>query len=213
MSRSPRPPHYPALRLRSMVGLLAAALALGGCAESAPPASSSPTASASASASNAGAAPTAEQTAWAGDVCTSTSALKSDLQGLVTASASGGDGAAAALKAQMTAIKESAAALTTTLKNVPAVNKNDPELAAVRKSAADFDTSIAALESSVAAFDGTTGTGRIAAIAAVASAAGNSVASLAAMVDAIATSAADTGSTIGQAFNAAPECAAQTKQR
>lgn len=191
-----------------LVGLLGAALALSGCADSASP-GPSPTASASASTST-GAAPTAEQTAWAGDVCTSTSTLKSDLQGLVTAATSGGNDVSGALSAQMTVVTQSAAALATTLKDVPAGSEDDPSLAAVRQSADDLDTSIGALESSVAAVDGATGTALVVAIAAVATAAGDSLAALAATVEAIAAAAGDARSSIGQAFDAAPECNALT---
>ncbi|TFC51726.1 hypothetical protein E3T26_05215 [Cryobacterium sp. TMT1-21] len=98
MSRSPHASRHPARRLRSLVGMLAAALALSGCANSAP-SRPSPTTSASASGSasastpSAGAAPSADQTPWAGDVCISTSTLKSDLQGLATAATTGGGNA------------------------------------------------------------------------------------------------------------------------
>lgn len=197
----------------ALIGLLAAAALLTGCTQSEPTASPTPSATATSTSSEApsGTPPTEEQTAWAGDVCSSTATLKTDVQGLVSTAAAGGDDVSARLNTQMTTIKTSATALADTIKAVPRGSEDDPEVSAVRESSDDLSSSISDLEASVASVEGTTGTALVAALGSVASDAGASLTALATTVSAIATAAADGTSTIGQAFDAAPECAALTR--
>lgn len=198
--------------ISALIGLLAAAALLTGCTGSAPtPSPTPPAAAPTTQPPTTGTPPTAEQTAWAGEVCTSTTTLKSDVQGLVTAVTAGGDNVQAALKSQLTTIKESAATLTTTLGNVPEGSEDDPERAAVTSAADTFNGSITALESSVAAVEGTSGAELVTALKGVATAASESLVALGSTAQAISTAAADGASTIGQAFDAAPECEALTR--
>lgn len=198
----------------ALIGLLAAAALLTGCTQAEPAASPTPSATASESPTGTtptGTPPTEEQTAWAGDVCSSTGTLKADVQGLVSTAAAGGDDVSARLNTQMATIKQSVAALADTIKAVPKGSEDDPEVAAVRDSSDDLSASISDLESSVASVEGATGTALVAALGSVASDAGASLTALASTVSAIATAAADGTSTIGQAFDAAPECASLTR--
>ena len=198
--------------LSALIGLVAAAALLTGCTETAPGSSPTPTAAAPTSSTpSTGTPPTAEETAWAGDVCTSTETLKSDVQGLVTAGTAGGDDVQAALKAQLTTIKESAATLAGTLDSAPKGTEDDPERAAVTESADNFTASLDALDASVLAVEGTSGAELVDALKTVARAASESLVALGSTAQAITTAAADRSSTIGQAFEAAPECDALTQ--
>lgn len=201
-------------KLRALIGVLAAAALLTGCAQSEPTASPTSSATSSEAASGTpttGTPPTEEQTAWAGDVCSSTSSLKTDIEGLVSTAAAGGDDVSARLNTQMETIKESVAALAATIKAVPRGSEDDPEVSAVRQSSDDLSSSTSDLEASVAAVEGTTGVGLVAALGSVAADAGASLTALASTVTAIGAAAADGTSTIGQAFDAAPECSSLTR--
>ena len=192
----------------ALIGLLAAAALLTGCTQSEPTASPTPSATATSSETPTGTPPTEEQTAWAGDVCSSTTTLKTDVQGLVSTAAAGGDDVSARLNTQMETIKASAAALADTIKAVPKGSEDDPELAAVSQSSDDLSSSISDLEASVSSVKGASGAGLVVALASVASDAGTALAALAATATAIGAAAADGTSTIGQAFKAAPDCEA-----
>ncbi|TFC89852.1 hypothetical protein [Cryobacterium sp. TMT3-29-2] len=200
--------------LRALIGLLAAAALLTGCAQSEPSASPMPSATSSEAATGSpatGTPPTEEQTAWAGDVCSSTSTLKTDVQGLVSTVAAGGDDVSARLNTQMETIKDSAAALAATIKAVPRGSEDDPEVSAVRQSSDNLGSAISDLEASVASVEGATGTGLVVALGSVAGDAGASLTALASTVTAIGAAAADGTSTVGQAFDAAPECSSLTR--
>ena len=197
------------LNAGTLIGLLAVAALLTGCTQSEPAAAPTPAATSTESAS--GTPPTEEQTAWAGDVCSSTGTVKTDVQGLVSTAAAGGEDVSARLNTQMQTVKESATVLADTIKAVPAGSEDDPELAFVRDSSDDLSSSISDLESSVASVEGASGTDLVVALGSVASDAGASLTALAATVSAIGTAAADGTSTIGQAFDVAPECASLTR--
>ena len=198
---------------RALIGLLVAAALLTGCAEAEPTASPTPSAGSTSASSDAptGTPPTEDQTAWAGDVCSSTATLKTDVQGLVSAAATGGDDVSARLNTRMATVKKSAAALADTIKDVPKGSEDDPEVTAVRESSDDLRSSISDLEASVASVEGATGTALVAALGSVAGDAGASLTALATTVAAIARAAADGTSTIGQAFDATPECTSLTR--
>ncbi|MCY7288824.1 MAG: hypothetical protein LH624_11400 [Cryobacterium sp.] len=199
------------LNTGTLIGLLAAVALLTGCTQSVPAESPTPSTTATSSDAPTGRPPTAEQTAWAGDVCSATATLNKDVQGLVSTAAAGGDDVSARLSTQTEAIKQSTSLLSETIRAVPRGNEDDPEVAAVRQSADDLSSSNSDLEASVAAVEGATGTARAAALGSVASDAGASLAALAATVMAIGAAAANGTSTIGQAFDAAPECTSLTR--
>jgi hypothetical protein len=193
------------MRKLTVSAVAAAAALLAGCSGST--ASSAPTSSSTTpSASSTATAPTAEQTAWAGQVCTATAALKKDAEGLTSAATSGGD-VSAKLTAQVGVIKTSATTLATTIKAVPAGSESDPGFAAVKASADQFAESVSSVESSVTALDGKSGLSKVSGLASVASAAGTAVTKLGATAQAIGTAAKDGKSALGQAFAAAPSCA------
>lgn len=190
--------------------LIAAAALLAGCGGSTSgTATTSPVPASSAVTS--GAAPTAEQAAWAGQVCTGATTVKKDVEGLASAATSGGSDASAALTAQMATIKTSATALATKISAVPAGSENDPQAAAVRTSADDFKGSVAALESAVSDLEGASGLSKAKALVTVGGASADSLSKLGATTHAITAAAADGKSTLGQAFAAAPACSALTK--
>ena len=195
----------------ALIGLFAAAVLLTGCTSPAPGPSPTPAASAPPTATT-GTPPTAEQIAWAGDVCTSTTTLKSDVQGLVTSVTAAGSGdVAATLSTELETVKKSAEGLASTIQDVPEGSEDDPERAAVTSSAETFQSSLDTLDSRVAAVEGTTGAELVPALQAVALAASESLVALGSTAQAITTAAADGRSTLGQAFAAAPECDTFTK--
>ena len=107
-----------------LIAVVAAAL-LVGCGGSKSTTATTPSPSAAPSASSAptsGVAPTAEQTAWAGGVCTATTTLKKDIEGLASAVTSGGSDVSAAMKTQMAKVETSATALTTAFAAAPSCN-------------------------------------------------------------------------------------------
>src|SRR5450631_993048 len=188
--------------MRRSIVLIAAATLLAGCGGStsttATTTSSTTSSSSVPSASTTGAAPTAEQTAWAGGVCTATTSLKKNVEGLAAAVTSGGSDVSAALSAQMATIKTSAATLTTAIAAVPPGSESDPEAAAVKASADQFKASITTLESSVTALEGKSGISKVTALASIGSAAGDSLSKLGSTARAIKTAATDGKSTLGQ---------------
>lgn len=195
----------------ALVGICAAAALLSGCADSAPGTGAPPTPSVSSGARATGTPPTDEQTAWAGDVCTATATVKTDVQALVAETTAGGGDLAARLKAQLATVTESAAELTDTVESVPEGSTDDPERAEVERATRDLTASLDALESSVEAVEGRTGTALASAVKAVAAAAGDSLVAVGSTVEAITTAAADSAGTIGQAFDTAPACGALTE--
>ena len=199
--------------MKKLIVLIAAAALLSGCSGSTSTTantSSAPPNSAT-SAPTSGMAPTAAQTAWAGQVCTATTTLQMNVGGLTSAVTAGGSNASAALSAQMATIQTSANALITTVTAVPAGSESDPEAAAVKVSADQFKVSVTALEASVTAFEGQTGLSKVTALASVGSAAGDSLSKLKATTVAIKNAATDGKSALGGAFAAAPSCSSLTK--
>jgi hypothetical protein len=193
--------------------LIAAAVLLAGCGSSGSTTATTPSSPAapSSSASTSAAAPTAEQTAWAAGVCTATTTLKKNVEGLASAVTSGGSDISAALTAQLTTIKSSATALSTAVAAVPAGSESEPEVTAVKASGEAFKASIADLETKVAALAGTSGMSRAAAVAGIGSAAGDALSKLGTTTQQIKTAAQDRKSTLGQAFAAAPSCGSLTQ--
>jgi hypothetical protein len=188
-----------------LISAAAVALLLAGCGG---PQSGTATTSAPASAPTSGKAPTAAQTTWAGNVCTTTTTLKKDVEGLATAATSGGSDISAALTSQLTTVKTSATALSTAVAAVPAGSENEPEVAAVKATGEAFTASITDLETKVAALEGTSGLSRASAVAGIGSAAGESLSKLGTTTREIKTAAQDGKSTLGLAFAAAPSCSA-----
>ena len=188
--------------------LIAVVALLTGCsgsttATTTPSTSPSPTVS---SASTTGSSPTAEQTAWAGQVCTAAATVKKDAQGLASAATSGGD-VEAKLRSQMAVITASANTLATTVTAVPLGSESDPGLAGVKAAADQFKASVTAAEESVTALEGKTGLAKAQGLATVASAASTALSKLGATTQAIKSAAQNGKSALEQAFAAAPSCA------
>jgi hypothetical protein len=193
--------------MRNPVVLVVAAVLLTGCSGSTT--TTTPTSSAAPSppaSSTSGATPTAEQTAWAGQVCTATLAVQKDAEGLASAATSGGD-VEAQLKAQMAAIQTSTHTLATTVTAVPASIRNDPELAQVRAAADQLAASVAAAKASATALEGKSGLSKAQGLATVSSAAGTALSKLGATAQAIKDAAREAKTVLGKAFAAAPSCA------
>lgn len=199
--------------------VLAAALlvTLTGCAGSAGPTpSATPSTPASASATgtpstgDTGPAPTAEQVTWAGNVCTATTDLQTQVQGLASAAATGGTGVVASIADQMTQIQTSTGTLLDTVKSAPRGSGDDSAYANVRSSAEKVDTSMKALQASVSQVQSASGAALVTALAKVVVDTGTMLTDLAGTVKAITTAMTDASSTLGQAFQGAPACAALT---
>jgi hypothetical protein len=189
------------------VATVAAALltACSGSTTSSAPTSSTETPTTTTSGSITGTAPTTEQTAWAGQVCTAAAAVKKDAEGLASASTSGGD-VSAKLTAQIGVVKGSANTLATTVKAVPAGSESDPGFAAVKASGDQLTASINSVEASVSALEGKSGLSKVSALASVGSAAGTALSKIGATGQAIETASKDGNSPLGQAFATAPAC-------
>jgi hypothetical protein len=197
--------------MRKLIVLIVAAALLVGCAgSSTTTATTASVSSPPVSSALSGAPPTAEQTARAGKVCTATTTLKKNVEGLASAVTAGGGDISASMSAQISTVKTSATALASTLSAVPAGSVNVPQAAAVTTSADQFKASIAALESSVATLAGKSGMSKVNALASVGSAASSSLSSLGATTAAITTAAKDGKSSLGQAFKTAPSCGVLT---
>ena len=186
--------------------LVATAVLLAGCSGSTATTEPTPSAAPLPSASSTtGTTPTAEQTAWAGQVCTATATVQKDAEGLAAAATSGGE-VEAKLKAQMAVIQTSARTLATTVTDVPASLKGDPALAAVKASADQFTASVTAAVASVTALEGTSGPSKVQGLATVTSAAGTALSKLGATAQSIKNEAKEGKTVLGQAFAAAPSC-------
>ena len=159
-----------------------------------------------------GSPPTAEQTAWAGQVCSATAQLKTSIQGLATAATAGGGDAKTRVAAQLDVVKTSANSLVDTVAAVPKGSENDPDLAPVQGSSQQLKASLDTLEQSVIALQGASGAAALTALAAVGKAASASLAALGATAQAIGTATKDQKGTLGQAFAANSTCTALEQQ-
>jgi hypothetical protein len=185
--------------------LLTGCTAGGDSASPSPTATDSPTATATAGST--ASPPTAAQVTWAGTVCSDITTLKTDVQGLAAAAATGGDSVGTAISNQMDTVSASATDLVDTVKSPPENLGDDPELLAVQDSIDNVDQSLKTLESSASQVQGTTGAALVDALATVVGDTGDALNSVAGTVQTVTTAINDTSSTLGQAFRAAPECA------
>ena len=194
----------------ALVGLLAGCSSGETDTSSPSPTSAPPSSTASSSAGQTASPPTAAQVSWAGTVCSDTSTLKTDVQGLATAAATGGDQVGTAVSDQMATIQTSAGALVDTVKSPPENLGDDPELIKVQDAVSTVNSSLAALQASAGKVQGTTGAALVDALATVVGDTGTVLSDIATMVQTITTATQDTASTLGQAFRAAPACATLT---
>lgn len=151
-------------------------------------------------------APSAELTAWAGQVCDATTTLKDSVTGITSAVTSGGD-VAANVSSQFTAIQASASALVETVSTIPA-DGSSPQAQAISESATASKAAIDALGTSVTDLTNASGIGSVTAIAAVGSAANDALSAIGDTGNAISGAVQDGSGTLGQAFAANPSCAA-----
>ena len=198
--------------MKKPIVLMVLLVLLTGCTAGGDSASPSPTAStgsatATATAGSTASPPTADQVTWAGTVCSDTTTLKTDVQGLAAAAATGGDSVGTAISKQMDTVSASATDLVDTVKSPPENLGDDPELLAVQDSIDNVDQSLKTLESSASQVQGTTGAALVDALATVVGDTGDALNSVAGTVQTVTTAINDTSSTLGQAFRAAPECA------
>lgn len=201
----------PRRSLALVAALATASLALAACSSSGDSAASSsapasPAATAAASPASSG-APSAELTAWAGQVCDDTAGLRDSVTGIASAVTSGGTDIAASLQKQFGAIADSANQLVTTAQAVPA-DGSSPEAQAVKDSAAASKAAIDALGQSITDLANAGGVGALAALPGVASAAKGAADALGATASVVETSLKGGKSTLAQAFAANPSCTA-----
>ncbi|MGY4856477.1 hypothetical protein [Cryobacterium sp. AP23] len=184
----------------------------GGGAYSNPSPSPTPSATSSSTPSPGatGTAPTADQVTWAGNVCSDTTALQTEVQGLAAAAAAGGSQAATSISDQMGQISTSVGTLVDTVKSAPTGTGDDPGYAEVRSTTETVDQSFKTLQASAAEVEGATGVALVTALATVVADTGTLLTDLAATAKAIGTAMKDASSTLGQSFRAAPACASLT---
>ncbi len=199
----------PSRALAMAVPVAAALVLLVGCGSSgsageSSQASSAPTADA-ATAPAATGAPSAELTAWAGQVCDATAALRDSVTGIASAVTSGGD-VAANVSNQFATIQASATSLVETVGAIPA-DGSSPQAQAISESAAASKAAIDALGTSVTDLTNASGIGSVTAIAAVGSAANDALSAIGDTGTAISDAVQDGSGTLGQAFAANPSCA------
>lgn len=202
--------------MRRLLATAAAAVLLTACSAtstgngptSSTTSSSATSSSASSSSPGTGSAPTAEQTAWAGQVCTDAGRLRTSIQGLAAAAASGGGDVSTKLSAQLATIKASATALVDTVSAVPPGSESDPDVTAVQSSAGQLRASIDTLDKAVNGVQGTSGVGAVQAVAAVVTAASGSLKAVGATTQAISKAAKNSKGTMAQAFAANASCTA-----
>ena len=154
-----------------------------------------------------GPAPTADQITWAGNVCSDTTALQTQVQGLASAAATGGTEVVAAISDQMKQISASTGTLLGTVKSAPSGTSDDPGYADVKSSTDKLNTSLKTLQASAGTVEGASGAALITALGTVVADTGTMLTDVAAAVTAITTAMKDASSTLGQAFQAAPTCA------
>ena len=153
-----------------------------------------------------GSAPTADQITWAGNVCSDTTALQTQVQGLASAAATGGTEMVAAISNQMKQISASTGSLIDSVKSAPRGTSDDPGYSAVQSSAEKLDTSLKNLQDSAGTVEGASGAALITALGTVVADTGTMLTDVAGTVKAITTAMKDASSTLGQAFQAAPAC-------
>jgi hypothetical protein len=175
-----------------------------------PSPTSSATSSATPSPGATGTAPTADQVTWAGNVCSDTTALQAEVQGLAAAAAAGGSQAATSISDQMGQISTAVGTLVETVKSAPTGTGDDPGYAEVRSATEAVDQSLKTLQASAGEVEGATGVALVTALATVVADAGTLLTDLSATASAVGTAMKDASSTLGQAFRAAPACATLT---
>jgi len=186
--------------MKSTILILATAGLLAACSSTAP--DSSPAATGS-----------GELSAWAGQVCQDTAALRTSITDIAGAVTSGGADLQTRLAQQFVHIQESAQALLATVAAVPAEAGDSPDALAIKQSSTELNSSVAELGSSVAALQDASGIGLASALIGVGSAAG---AAGQAAVDAVAdinTAVRNRGAAIGAAFADSPACADLTAEQ
>ena len=158
--------------MKKPIVLIVLLVLLTGCTAGGDSASPSPTAStgsatATATAGSTASPPTADQVTWAGTVCSDTTTLKTDVQGLAAAAATGGDSVGTAISKQMDTVSASVQTLVDTVKSPPENLGDDPELLAVQDSIDNVDQSLKSLEASASEVQGSTGAALVDALATV----------------------------------------------
>jgi hypothetical protein len=182
--------------------------ALPSAPPSTPSAVATPKPSATSTPGATGAAPSVDQIDWAGDVCSDTAALQTEVQGLAAAAATGGADAVAAVGDQMTEVSAAAGTLVDTVKAPPSGTADDPRYTPVQSAIEGVDQSLQTLQGSASRVDGASGAALVSALATVVVDTGAVLTDVAATARAITTAMQDRASTVGQSFRAAPECTA-----
>ena len=144
---------------------------------------------------------------WAGAVCDDTATLRDAVGGIASAVVSGGTDIGASLQGQIGTIQQEAVTLVSTVQSIPA-DGSSPEATALKSSADAAQASVTALNEAITELASADGLGAVTALPGVVSAANDSVSALGDTVSAIQTALASGSSTLGQAFAAAPSCAA-----
>ena len=198
----------PRRSLALTAALVSASVVLAACSSSADTGAtnSAPAATTAASPAATG-APSAELTAWAGQVCDDTAGLRDSVTGIASAVVSGGTDIGATLQSQFTEIGGAASQLVTTVQAIPA-DGSSPQAQSVKESADASKAAIDALGASITELANAGGLGAVAALPGVGSAAKDASDALGATVSAIDAALKDGKSTLGQAFAANPSCTA-----
>ncbi|MDP2014142.1 MAG: hypothetical protein Q8L05_07955 [Actinomycetota bacterium] len=191
--------------MKKTLVVLAAAGLLAAC--------SSSTTDSTPSSSTASGEPSSALIAWAGQVCTDTSTLKTSITDIGSAVTSGGADLQASIGQQSILIQQSADALLTTVGAIPESDASSPDAIAIQQSSDALNAAVAALGTSVTDLTDTSGIAFAKALVNVGSAASDAGQAAIDSVEAIDAAIKNRTASIGKAFQASPSCTELTAEK
>ncbi len=191
--------------MKKTLVVLAAAGLLAACSSS--PTDSTPTSS------TASGEPSSALIAWAGQVCTDTSMLKTSITDIGSAVTSGAADLQASIGQQFILIQQSADALLTTVGAIPDSDTSSPDAVAIQQSSENLNAAVATLGTSITDLKDTTGISFAKALVGVGSAAADAGQAAIDSVEAIDAAVKNRTAAIGKAFQASPSCAELTDEK
>jgi len=188
--------------MKSTILILATAGLLAACSSTTPDPSPAATAAGS-----------SDLSAWAGQVCQDTAALRTSITDIAGAVTSGGADLQSSIAQQFVLIQESAQALLSTVGAIPAEAGDSPDALAIKQSSTDLNAAVTELGSSVDSLKDASGISLATSLVGVGSAASAAGQAAIDAMSAIATATQNRGAAIGAAFADSPACAALTAER
>ena len=190
--------------MKSTILILAAAGLLAACSSTA--SDPSPTTATTPDSSS-------DLSAWAGQVCQDTAALRTSITDIAGAVTSGGADLQSSIAQQFILIQESAQALVSTVGSIPAEAGDSPDALAIKQSSTDLNAAVTDLGSSVDSLKDASGISLATSLVGVGSAASAAGQAAVDAMSAIARATQNRGAAIGAAFADNPACTALTAER